>query len=51
MIWSDNAKYEGQWSFGYACGKGTFYHADGDKYSGEWYNNKCNGYGIYLNKN
>ena len=30
-----------------AHGKGTFWHADGDYYEGEFKNDKSNGYGVF----
>ena len=52
MIWPDNSKYEGDWLFGYACGDGTFHYAvENDFYKGKFYNNKCNGFGEFKNRN
>ena len=34
MTWPDGACYEGDWSFNHACGKGKFFHSDGDIYDG-----------------
>lgn len=34
-----------------AEGKGTFWHTDGDRYEGEWKDDKANGYGIYYHGN
>ena len=34
QLWKDGAKYEGDWRNGRAYGSGTFFHANGDKYSG-----------------
>ena len=28
--WPDGAKYEGDWKENKACGKGRFWHVDGD---------------------
>lgn len=47
QIWSDGAKYEGNWKFGKANGYGIFYHVDGDIYKGYWKDDKANGEGIY----
>lgn len=30
-----------------ACGRGLFIHVEGDKYEGEWKNDKANGFGKY----
>ena len=37
QIWHDGAKYNGDWRNGMAEGQGTFYHANGDVYTGEFY--------------
>ena len=37
QMWPDGAKYEGDWRNGMAEGQGTFYHANGDVYTGEFY--------------
>ena len=34
QVWPDGAKYEGEWRFNKANGKGKFWHADGDVYEG-----------------
>jgi hypothetical protein len=34
QVWSDGAKYEGQWLNNKANGQGTFYHANGDIFEG-----------------
>lgn len=34
-----------------ANGKGTFYHADGDVYEGDWADDKANGFGTYTHQN
>ncbi|MFN9910869.1 MAG: hypothetical protein ACK56F_32980 [bacterium] len=33
-MWPDGAKYEGNWRDNVACGRGKFYHIDGDVYDG-----------------
>ena len=35
--WHDGAKYDGDWRNGMAEGKGVFYHANGDIYTGEFF--------------
>ena len=30
-----------------ACGKGIFWHADGDVFEGEFKDDKSNGFGVY----
>lgn len=32
QVWPDGAKYEGHWKDNKACGRGKFYHVDGDVY-------------------
>ena len=49
MVWPDQARYEGMWQYNQACGRGKFFHTDGDIYDGEWLNNKANGHGVYTN--
>jgi hypothetical protein len=34
--WNDGAVYEGQWLDNKASGRGTFWHAEGDIYIGEF---------------
>ena len=34
-----------------ACGKGIFYHVDGDVFEGEWDQDKANGIGVYKHSN
>ena len=51
QVWPDNAKYEGEWQYNKANGRGKFWHADGDIYEGEWKDDKANGYGIYVHVN
>jgi hypothetical protein len=61
QVWPDGAKYEGSlnmfnylkglWKDNKACGKGTFYHLDGDVYRGDWEDDKANGYGVYTHLN
>ena len=36
QIWTDGAVYEGNWVENKAEGKGTFWHAEGDIYIGEF---------------
>jgi hypothetical protein len=36
MRWSDGAKYEGYWSYGYPSGKGRFTYIDEELYRGLW---------------
>ena len=43
QIWKDGAKYEGEWINGKACGKGVFYHVNGDVYDGEFREDRANG--------
>ena len=43
QVWPDGAKYEGEWKFNKANGKGKFWHADGDVYEGDWEDDKANG--------
>ena len=40
--WKDGAKYEGNWKFNKACGRGKFWHVDGDIFEGEWVDDKEN---------
>ena len=35
QVWPDGAKYEGNWRNNVACGRGKFYHIDGDVYDGK----------------
>lgn len=42
---------QGQWKENKACGKGKFYHVDGDTYDGEWRDDKANGHGTYIHVN
>jgi len=51
QVWPDGAKYEGEWRFNKANGKGKFWHADGDVYEGAWEDDKANGYGVYVHVN
>jgi hypothetical protein len=46
--WKDGAKYEGLWKFNKACGKGKFWHVDGDIFEGDWVDDKANGFGVYV---
>ena len=32
MIWSDGAKFEGDWQYGFAHGQGSFLFPDGNLY-------------------
>lgn len=63
QVWSDGAYYVGEWKEGRACGEldrmfcldkpsgsGSFQHADGDRYSGNWENDQANGYGVLKHK-
>jgi hypothetical protein len=34
-----------------AEGRGTFHHANGDIYTGEFRNDRANGYGAYVHEN
>ena len=34
-----------------AEGQGTFHHANGDLYSGEFYQDRANGFGEYIHQN
>ena len=43
------ARYEGEWEYNQANGKGKFLHTDGDIYDGAWKNNRQYGFGIYTN--
>lgn len=49
--WVDNAIYEGQWKNNKACGRGTFWHAEGDVYVGEFKDDQANGFGVYTHVN
>ena len=51
QVWPDGAKYEGEWKFNKANGKGKFWHADGDVYEGDWEDDKANGFGVYIHVN
>jgi hypothetical protein len=46
MTFKDGGFYIGDWKDGYGTGKGTYYWKDGQKYVGEFLNNKRQGYGI-----
>ena len=50
-MWPDGARYEGFWRYNKACGKGKFWHVDGDVFEGEWQDDKANGYGVYVHMN
>lgn len=50
QTWLDGAKYEGEWRYGKADGKGTFYHANGDVFDGYFKADKANGHGVYQHK-
>ena len=51
QYWTDGAHYEGQWSYNKAEGQGTFWHAEGDVYKGEFKNGKKHGwFKYYLNR-
>lgn len=39
------------WKNNKANGQGTFWHIDGDIFSGEWKEDKANGYGVYTHMN
>ena len=41
--WPDGTVYDGEWDSGKVNGFGTFYHANGDKYTGYFVNNKADG--------
>ena len=47
QTWPDNAKYVGEYCNGYAEGKGTFYHSNGDLFEGDFKRDKANGHGTY----
>ena len=51
QIWKDGAKYEGEWINGKACGRGVFYHVNGDVYDGEFREDRANGQGTYYHQN
>ena len=34
-----------------AEGQGTFYHANGDVYTGEFFQDRANGFGVYVHSN
>ena len=36
QYWIDGAHYEGEWQYNKAQGRGTFWHAEGDIYTGEF---------------
>ena len=45
QVWTDGARYDGEWNNDKAQGKGRFVHADGDVYEGEWKDNEPDGEG------
>jgi hypothetical protein len=49
MTWADGASYKGEWSMGYAFGKGLFIDCLGNKYEGEFRLSMAHGYGVYTN--
>ena len=51
QTWPDGARYAGSWKQGSACGKGTFYHSNGDVFEGYFRNDKANGKGSYTHVN
>jgi len=40
--------YDGDWRNGMAEGQGNFHHANGDVYQGEFYQDRANGFGVYV---
>ena len=42
MIYDGNEKYEGQFKNNLRDGKGTYYYSNGNKYIGEWKDDKIN---------
>ncbi|CAD7935747.1 unnamed protein product [Amoebophrya sp. A25] len=49
MSWPDGTKYVGEWHDDKAHGKGQLDYASGaDHYCGEWKENRCDGFGVYI---
>jgi len=49
--WVDGAVYEGNWLQNKAEGKGTFWHAEGDIYIGDFKADQACGFGVYTHVN
>ena len=47
-VWSNGAKYKGEWKDGLMHGQGECRWLNGSQYKGEWKDNKRNGHGIYV---
>lgn len=45
--WPGGYKYEGEWQFSTACGRGRLTFPDGDVFIGQWRNNMFHGLGVY----
>ena len=50
-FYPDGSRYEGLWSEGVRCGRGTLYSPNGDTYTGEWAQDKQNGLGTLTKAN
>jgi hypothetical protein len=49
MKWTDGTYYEGEWTLGYAEGKGMLVYTNGDYMKGQFIYNKLTGYGECYN--
>ena len=47
----DKKKYEGEWSMGFAHGKGKYTYSNGDVYEGNYVDDKKHGYGVFTFSN
>lgn len=50
FVWPDGARYEGEWAFNKAMGRGRYENAEGEVYDGEWLDDKANGIGTFTSK-
>ena len=51
QIFSDGARYVGEWNNDKVEGKGTFFHTNGDLFEGTFKEDKANGHGAYTHNN
>lgn len=47
-VWSDGAKYEGEWQRGQPGGRGKLILENGDTYEGEWKDDQASGHGCLI---